>query len=371
MGDGGCGMGDAGWGMGDGGWGMGAALRESRGAIFRMREPTAKEKRTLATLSHLPPPISHQQLSNPLALLPIALAAAKGRIDDFPAAAAVAAGFTLLQRSAPLVRALAGRRSAILLPPSAAVLTALAASDGRGAVLLSARADHDAPVALLGDEDVGAVFTTSALAALLPPSDRAVVLLDRAPRSATVIAHGTETTVDLGSHFGLNLEGEEDEGRDEECVISYVAAAAGSPQRRTFTHRDLFTLARFAVNATSLRTGDHALAVTPPDDVEAFALSFAGPLLAGARVSSVERFDAAEAVRRIRDDGVTHLVGEATMYVAIADALEQHVPATAPDALRACTCVGTAPTDALQGRWRRLTGVPLRVAHGIQEPSRT
>jgi acyl-CoA synthetase (AMP-forming)/AMP-acid ligase II len=310
-------------------------------------------------------------LSNPLALLPIALAAAKGRIDGLPAASSAAAGFTLLQRSAALVRALAGRRSAILLPPSAAVLTALAASDGRGAVLLPALADGDALVAMFDNENVGAVFTTCALGAQLPPSDRAVVLLDDVPRSATVIARGTETTIDLGSHFGLDLEGEEDEGRDEECVIRYASAAAGAAQKETFTHRDLFTLARFAVNATALRTGDHALAVMPPDDVEAFTLAFAGPLLAGARVSTMQRFETAEAVRRIREDGVTHLVGEATMYAAIADALEHRVPSTVPDALRTCTCLGTAPTDALQGQWRRLTGVPLRVARGIQEPSRT
>lgn len=312
-------------------------------------------------------PSTVQLLSNPLALLPIALAAAKGRVDGIPAAAAVAAGFTLLQRSAPLVRALAGRRSAILLPPSAAVLTALAASDGRGAVLLPAFADGDALTAMLDNENVGAVFSTSAFKAQLPSNDRAVVLLDGAPRSATVIARGTETTIDLGSHFGLDLEGEEDEGRDEECVIRYASAASDTAHRETFTHRDLFTLARFAVDATALRSSDHALDVMPPSDVEAFALSFAGPLLAGARVSTMPRFDAAEAGRRIRDDGVTHFVGESTMYAAIADALELRTPAGAPVALRACTCVGSTPTDALQDRWRRLTGVELRVADGIED----
>lgn len=306
-------------------------------------------------------------MSNPLALLPIALAAAKGRVDGIPAAAAVAAGFTLLQRSAALVRALAGRRSAILLPPSAAVLTALAASDGRGAVLLPALAHDDALAAMLDDGEVGAVFTTSALAAQLPPSDRAVVLLDGAPRSAVVLARGAETTIDLGSHFGLDLEGEEDEGRDEECIIRYTPAGPAAAHRTTFTHRDLFTLARFAVDATSLRTSDHALAVMPPDEVEAFALAFAGPLLAGARVSTMARFDAVEAVRRIREEGLTHLVAEATMVAAIADALASHAPAAAPMGLRACTCVGSAPTATLQDRWRQLTGQELRVAHGIED----
>ncbi len=306
-------------------------------------------------------------MSNPLALLPIALAAAKGRIDGTPAAGAVAAGFTLLQRSAALVRALAGRRSAILLPPSAAVLTALAASDGRGAVLLPVLAPGDALTAMLDDGDVGAVFTTAALAPQLPPGDRAVVLLDGAPRRATVRARETETTIDLGSHFGLDLEGEEDEGRDEECIVRYTPAGSAAALRTTFTHRDLFTLARFSADATSLRASDHALAVMPLHDVEAFALSFAGPLLAGARVSTMGRFDAADTARLIHEDGVTHLVAEATMYAAIADALEQRAPATAPLGLRACTCVGAAPPAALPHRWRQLTGEALRVARGIQE----
>ena len=79
-------------------------------------------------------------MSDPLALLPLALAAGGGRIgaaagDILDAQQLVAAGLTLLQRSAPLVRALSGKRSAILLPTSPQFLTALAASEGRGAVL--------------------------------------------------------------------------------------------------------------------------------------------------------------------------------------------------------------------------------------------
>ncbi|NUR34387.1 MAG: hypothetical protein HOQ30_10285, partial [Gemmatimonadaceae bacterium] len=68
-------------------------------------------------------------MSDPLSLLPLALAAGGGRVNEHEAQQLVAAGLTLLQRSAPLVRALAGRRSAILLPTSSAILTALAASE--------------------------------------------------------------------------------------------------------------------------------------------------------------------------------------------------------------------------------------------------
>src|SRR3954466_3523378 len=107
-------------------------------------------------------------MTNPLALLPLAMAAGGGRIGAlgatpvYEAQQLVAAGLTLLQRSAPLVRALSGKRSAILLPTSPHFLVALAASEGRGAVLINPLA---APAEIdfqLRDAGVGAVFTTSA-----------------------------------------------------------------------------------------------------------------------------------------------------------------------------------------------------------------
>ena len=76
-------------------------------------------------------------MSNPFSLLPLNLAAHGGSVDDVPVQQLVAAGLTLLQRSAPLVRALHGRRAAILLPTSPAFLVALGASEGRGAVLVN------------------------------------------------------------------------------------------------------------------------------------------------------------------------------------------------------------------------------------------
>ncbi len=306
-------------------------------------------------------------MSNPLSLFPIALAAGGGSLDGVPAAGAVAAGFTLLQRSAPLVRALAGRRAAILLPPGVACLTALAASDGRGAVLLSARSLHEAIAAQLDDADVGAVFTTRALAQSLPAAQRAVVLLDDAPRSATVIARGIETVVDLGSHFGLDLEGEEDAGRDEECIISYAASPSGAPRGAVFTHRNLLALARGAVDATSILKGDHVLASMPPSNLAAFALTVAGPLLAGARITTMARFTAAEALRLVERGAVTMLCGDAEMFGAIASAIESRGTTLEAPALRVSVCVG-APADlALQDRWLRWTDTELRQAHGVTE----
>ncbi len=185
--------------------------------------------------------VSSPQMTDPLSLVPLALAARGGRIDQFEAAQLVAAGVTLLQRSAALVRALAMGRSAIVLPPSPAVLLAMAASDGRGALVL----DPDAPAstlhAQLSHGNARAVFTMRALVDPLG-AERPLVLLDEAPMRATVLAGGREFVIDLGSHFGLALEGEQDSpGRDEECVVMYRGDGLSTD---VVSHRQLLAAAR-------------------------------------------------------------------------------------------------------------------------------
>src|SRR5437763_16013788 len=107
-------------------------------------------------------------MPDPFSLLALAAAAHGGRIDEFETQQLVAAGLTLLQRSAPLVRALSGARSAILLPTSPQCFVALAASEGRGAVLVDPLASPYEIAHQLSDANVGAVFTNAALAANLP-----------------------------------------------------------------------------------------------------------------------------------------------------------------------------------------------------------
>ena len=67
-------------------------------------------------------------MADPLALVTLAVAAAGGRYADHDTGALVAAGHTLLRRSAALVRALGGTGSAVALPPGGAWLTAWSTS---------------------------------------------------------------------------------------------------------------------------------------------------------------------------------------------------------------------------------------------------
>ncbi len=309
-------------------------------------------------------------MSDPLALLPLALAGGKGRLNDHEAQQLVAAGLTLLQRSAPLVRALAGRRAAILLPPSSAFLTALAASEGRGAVLINPLAASREIEFQCRDAAVGALFTIASHAARLPSALAAalpVVLLDDAPRSARVVADGIVRSVDLGSHHGLSLEGERDvPGRDEEAAIVYTSAMHGVPLGAMLTHRNLLANARATVEAVGNAADDHVLALLPFAHLFGLIVAGAGPLLAGARVTTMARFHPARAIELLRE-GITELVAVPSVYHALLRILHHEGETLVGSALRVCVCGGAALPVELQERWFHATGVELRQGYGLTE----
>lgn len=220
-------------------------------------------------------------MPDPLSLLPLAVAAAGGRLDGCEAAALVAAGHTLLQRTAPLVRALTGRRSAILLPPGPAFLVALAASDGRGALWLdpaSSRVDLERQVR---DAGVGAVFSVSTLLSRRP-TDLPIVWLDDVPRAAHLDVGDVSRPVDLGNHFGLSLEGERGAvGRSEECLLEWPP---GAPAPTGHTHRTLLDAARQIVADRKL-TPLHVTAWTgSTPSLDSLVGRCLAPLLAGGTV---------------------------------------------------------------------------------------
>ncbi len=175
-------------------------------------------------------------MSDPLALLPFAMAAANRRVHGVDVSALIAAGVTLLQRSASLVRALAERRPALLLPHGPAFVTALAACDGHTALVLDADASADEIARQLDTGGAGVVFTLEALEAGLP-AGASVVRLDDVPRSAVVRIGTDMRQVDLGSHVGLALEGETGVAGSDEPVLAWVRGGA----EVTVSHREVMT----------------------------------------------------------------------------------------------------------------------------------
>ena len=310
-------------------------------------------------------------MTDPLALLPLALAAGAGRIgaaggESFDAQQLVAAGLTLLQRSAPLVRALSGKRSAILLPTSPQYLVALAASEGRGAVLVNPLAAPAEIEFQCRDASVGAVFTTRSLAARAP-AGLPVVLLDEAPRTARVVIGDRAYDIDLGSHHGLTIEGERDaRGRDEEAVVVYTSAMRGVPLGAVLTHANLLANARSTVEAGAQTAADDVLALLPFSHLFALTVTFGSPLLAGARVRTMDRFNPVRAAELLAD-GVTEVVGVPAVYLALLAAVERRGVDLHGSTLRLCICGGAPLPRELQDRWANVTGVELRQGYGLTE----
>lgn len=309
-------------------------------------------------------------MSDPLSFLPLALAARSGTVDGTPASQFVAAGLTLLQRSPLLVRALSGRRAGILLPTVPAYLTALAASDGRGAVLMNPLASPVELAYQIADAGIGAVFTSRDLQPRLP-IDVPTALLDDAPRSARVIAGGVSRDVDLGSHVALSIQGDPDtEASEEEAVIVYTSAMNGRALGAILSHRNLLTNARATIEAAAITASDHALAALPLSHLFGLVAAALAPLLAGARVTTVARFRPVQALEAFERDGVTMFVGVPAMFIAMLDALARRGAARldAP-ALRLCICGGALLDASIQSRWQDATGVELRQGYGLTEAS--
>ena len=312
-------------------------------------------------------------MTNPLALLPLAIAAGGGRIAaaadasvDYEAQQLIAAGLTLLQRSAPLVRALSGRRSAILLPTSPQYLTALAASDGRGAVLINPLAAPAEIAFQCTDANVGAIFTSRAFAERLP-AGLAAVLLDDAPTRATVTADGRTVDVDLGSHHGLSLEGELDvEGRDEEFAIVYTSAMRGTPLGAVLTHRNMLANARSTIEALDITSSEHVLAALPYAHLFGLTVTATAPLMLGGRVTTMERFQPLKALELMMN-GVTLMVGVPAVYHAMLLTIQRRGVDLRDGSLRLSICGGAPLSIELQDRWAETTGHELRQGYGLTE----
>jgi long-chain acyl-CoA synthetase len=308
-------------------------------------------------------------MSNPLGLLPLALASRGGTIDEMPSAQLIAAGLAVLQRSAPLARALYGKRSAILLPTCPQFVVALAASEGRGAVLLNPLASPAEIQYQLDNATVGAVFTIAALAGKLPTT-LPQVLLDDAPREAAVLHGGVITRIDLGSHVGLTLEGDADadgDASEDEAAIVYTSAMAGAPLGAILTHRNLLSNARATIEAARITAADHVLAVLPYSHLFGMTATLSAPLLAGARISTMARFNPLKTVDALVEGAATIFVGVPAIFIGMLTAIERRGGSIDVPALRLSICGGAALPVWVQRKWEAATGCALRQGYGLTE----
>jgi long-chain acyl-CoA synthetase len=211
------------------------------------------------------------------------------------------------------------------------------------------------------------VFTTTNFAHHIPDQVPRV-LLDEAPRVARYAAGGGARDVDLGSHHGLTLEGNADAaGADEEAVVVYTSALAGTLLGASLTHASLLSNARATISAAAVTGQSHTLAVLPFAHLFGLVVSGTTPLLKGGRVTTMARFHPARAIDLLESESITDLVAVPAVFAAIVALLERRQVPLAGGRLRLCICGGAPLDTALQDRWHALTGVELRQGYGLTE----
>lgn len=299
-------------------------------------------------------------MSDPWSHLSLALAAANGQIDSAASRRLVSAGVALLQHCAPLVRALHGRRSAILLPFSPAFVVALAASEGREGVLLDSRASAVEIDRGLHDGNVGAVFTVSALEDRVPAAVPRI-LLDAAPRSATWRVGSSVRDIDLSLHDGLPLEGERGAvGVDEACLRLAPNDPASAAFGGVATHRQLMTCARSTALAARLSPRDNTLSAMSAPSLFSVVVGGLAPLLASGRVTTVTNEDPATVIERIEREGVSMVVAPPSLYASLLDAIDRRGRRLDAPILQRCIAGMGVADQSLRTRWLSATGVALR-----------
>jgi acyl-CoA synthetase (AMP-forming)/AMP-acid ligase II len=107
--------------------------------------------------------------------------------------------------------------------------------------------------------------------------------------------------------------------------------------------------------------------VLPFSHLFGLVVSGIAPLLAGGRVTTMDRFNPVRAADRLEAGDVSLLVGVPAVFAALLSAAERRGGRLAVGALRVCICGGAPLPRELQDRWADATGVELRQGYGLTE----
>jgi long-chain acyl-CoA synthetase len=150
------------------------------------------------------------------------------------------------------------------------------------------------------------------------------------------------------------------------AALVYTSGTTGNPKGVMLTHRNLLFSA-WAAGAQREPT-DRVYCVLPISHIVGFSAILIASLMAGATVQLVPRFDPAELVYAIANDGITHLFGVPATYQRL---LEYRAVARIdklPRGKLRRLAVAGAPLDVpLKSKIEAEFGLPLRNGYGITE----
>jgi fatty-acyl-CoA synthase len=185
------------------------------------------------------------------------------------------------------------------------------------------------------------------LRAILPEIDAALPA-ERLPKLREVIVDGAD--VPQGATPGTELDGVADfdlprVDPDDVALIQYTSGTTSAPKGAMLTHDSMLRDAFHVGHRLGLQPGDRYLSQRPLFHVAGVTLSLLTSLVAGATYVTTPTFDAAEAIRLMREEGITHISGNDTMFLMML--AEPHPP---------------EERIALRGGWAAASATVLRAA---------
>lgn len=157
------------------------------------------------------------------------------------------------------------------------------------------------------------------------------------------------------------------ERRYDEAVIIFTAATSGRARGAVLSHANLLSNARSTVDAMRLGPGDRVLAALPFVHAFGFTVCLQAPLIAGAAVAPVGRFNPVRMLEAIEELEITVLCGVPAIYHALLAAAETRPVSS--QRLRVALCGGAPMPLDLGRRWEEKFRTPLRQGYGLTEAS--
>ncbi len=159
------------------------------------------------------------------------------------------------------------------------------------------------------------------------------------------------------------------ERHDEDtAIVLYTSGTTGRPKGAELTHENIHLNAhRSAVEIQAITPDDVVMGCLPLFHVFGLVVGLNAAVIAGAALALIPRFDPAEAIKVIGNEGVTIMLGVPTMYAAILN----HPDSDALDAtsLRTCCSGGSAmPLEVMKG-FEEKFGCMILEGYGLSETS--
>ena len=103
------------------------------------------------------------------------------------------------------------------------------------------------------------------------------------------------------------------------AALIYTTGTTGKPKGVMLSHANLMFVAKASGEARALTPEDRVFAVLPISHILGLTGVLIGSLLAGASVHLVTRFDPAAAMRALKQDGLSVMIGTPSMYAMLTE----------------------------------------------------